>query len=108
MFGWFKGNKDNDHKGRGMGMMNAFFKTDLTDDQKTALKELQESHRDEMKQFMEDNKDKITETATQDALKALREKHMNALLPYVAADKQEEFKTMHQNAPMGKMRKMGK
>jgi hypothetical protein len=86
-----------------MGMMKQFFRTDLTDAEKTALKDLQTAQKEEIKTFMDANKDKMDTTETQTALKAIQQKHMTALLPYVATDKQAEFKTAQENMQVGKM-----
>ena len=98
-FNWGGGEK----WGRGLGMMQQFFRTDLTDAEKTVLKDLQKTQRDEIKKFIDDNKDTLTSAETQAALKALQEKHITALLPYVAADKQAAFKTFQENMQPGKM-----
>lgn len=86
-----------------MGMMKQFFRTDLTDAEKTALTDLQTAQREEMKTFMDANKDKMNTTETQAAFKAIQEKHMTALLPYIATDKQADFKTFQENMQSGKM-----
>jgi hypothetical protein len=86
-----------------MGQRSNFFRTDLTDAEKTALKTLMDAQRAEIKKFFDDNKATLSDANTIAALKALQDAHTTALLPYVAADKIDAFKAASANVKPGMM-----
>ncbi|MFZ5341695.1 MAG: hypothetical protein ACOZBL_04015 [Patescibacteria group bacterium] len=66
----------------------------MSDEQKTALKTLQQSHMSEVKTLMESMKDASTneaKTQIKTKMDELRKSHLEALKPYVSADKMTQF-----------------
>lgn len=85
-------------------MIEKYFKTDLTDADKAAIATIKSNNEVAMKALMETMKPTNNSWATQTdmqtkmadmitKMKALHEDFVNALLPYIATDKVDEFKT---------------
>ncbi len=78
------------------GIFDKYLKTDLTDTEKTALKDIIKAHDDAVKSILESNKSSswsLSGTWVQNQIKTLRDEFITKLLPYIATDKQESFKT---------------
>ncbi|MFZ5341694.1 MAG: hypothetical protein ACOZBL_04010 [Patescibacteria group bacterium] len=66
----------------------------MSDEQKIALKTLQQTHMSEVKTLMESMKDASTDeekAQIKTKMDELRKSHLEALKPYVSADKMNDF-----------------
>lgn len=86
------------------GTMNESFRqylrTDLTDAEKTTLTTLEKTHRDTVKALMENTQSGSLIQADSDTqMKTMQSDFMTALLPYVATDKQDAFKSFMVTIP---------
>ena len=81
--------------GNGMhaGGMESYFRTDLTETEKTAIKALVEANRDSVKTILDTNGTGAISDTTKTELQTLQSALVASLLQYVATDKQTEFST---------------
>lgn len=82
------------------GFISKYLRTDLTDTEKTTLDSLMKAHKEAMMTLMKNNTDNSWSTDMQTQMKTLCEKHVNEMLPYIATDKIEAFKTDIANKSM--------
>lgn len=87
-------NRSSDGKMRdGRKMAEGFFRTDLSESDRAAIKASQEKHHAAMVEIMDALKaGTITKEEFATKAKAIAETHMNEILPFVAEDKMEIFK----------------
>lgn len=100
-----------DMKNNGQVMIEKYLKSDLTDVDKAAIATIKSNHETAMKALRESMKSINNSGATQEEMKtrmeemnvkmkALHEEFVNALLPYIATDKVEEFKAIMAKMPV--------
>lgn len=97
----FAPNRPENANGDERAMLNQYLRTDLSDAERASLEAVLKRDREAAKKLAESLKNgDITREEFETQAKAFRAKHIEAVLPYVATDKQDAFKSAVESRPL--------